>query len=157
MFSSIRMIFAVLLITGIAGAGMYVMKLRSDNAILKANQLKLETAVEEQNKVLEQQKKDFTAIMESNKKLNVLINTFKKDLQDLDKRFTKKNRDIGKLAIERTKSVERVINKGGKNAARCIELASGAEHTEEELKATLKSEINPECPALANPNYVEHQ
>ncbi len=157
MFSSIKMIFAVILITGIAGAGMYVMKLRSDNAILKANQIKLETAVAEQTKVLEQQKKDFTAIMESNKKLNVLINTFKKDLNDLDKRFTKKKRDIGKLALERTTSVERVINKGGKNAARCIELASGAEHTEEELKATLKSQINPECPALANPNYVEHQ
>jgi chromosome segregation ATPase len=157
MFSSIRMIFAVLLITGIAGAGMYVMKLRSDNAILKANQTKLEGAIAEQNKVLEQQKADFEAIMESNKKLNVLINTFKKDLQDLDKRFTKKNRDIGKLAIERTKSIERIINGGSKNAARCIELASGAEHTEEELKATLKSKINPECPALANPNYVEHQ
>ena len=154
MFSSIRMIFAVLLITGIAGAGMYVMKLRADNATLKANQIKLETAVAEQNKVLEQQKKDFTAIMESNKKLNVLINTFKKDLQDLDKRFTKKNRDIGKLALERTKAIERIVNGGGKNAARCIELASGAPHTEAELKATLKSEINPECPALANPNYV---
>ena len=154
MFSSIRMIFAVLLITGIAGAGMYVMKLRSDNAILKANQTKLEGAIAEQNKVLEQQKQDFEAIMESNKKLNVLINTFKKDLQDLDKRFTKKNRDIGKLAIERTKSIERIVNGGSKNAARCIELASGAEHTEEELKATLKSQINPECPALANPNYV---
>tara|TARA_Y100000114_G_scaffold145360_1_gene154961 strand:- start:250 stop:723 length:474 start_codon:yes stop_codon:yes gene_type:complete len=157
MFSSIRMIFAVLLITGIAGAGMYVMKLRSDNAILKANQTKLEGAIAEQNKVLEQQKQDFEAIMESNKKLNVLINTFKKDLEDLDQRFTKKNRDIGKLAINRTEAIERIINKGGKNAARCIELASGAEHTEEELKATLKSKINPECPALANPNYVPHQ
>ena len=49
------------------------------------------------------------------------------------------------------------INKGGKNAARCIELASGAEHTDEELKATKKSEINPECPALANPNYVHYE
>ena len=95
--------------------------------------------------------------MESNKKLNVLINTFKKDLDDLDKRFTKKNRDIGKLSIKRTGAMERIINKGGKNAARCIELASGAEHTEEELKATLKSEINPECPALANPNYTHYE
>ena len=146
-----------MLITGIAGAGMYVMKLRADNATLKANQQKLETAITEQNKVLEQQKADFEAIMESNKKLNVLINTFKKDLQDLDKRFTKKNRDIGKLAIDRTKAIERIVNKGGVNAARCIELASGAEHTEEELKATLKSEINPECPALANPSYVPFQ
>jgi len=157
MFGQIKMVITLVLIAGIAGAGMYVMKLRSDNAILKANQQKLETAITEQNKVLEQQKEDFTAILESNKKLNVLINTFKKDLQDLDKRFTKKNRDIGKLAIERTKSIERIINGGSKNAARCIELASGAEHTPEELKATLKSEINPECPALANPSYVPHQ
>ena len=151
------MVITIILIAGIAGAGMYVMKLRSDNATLKANQIKLETAVAEQTKVLEQQKEDFTAILESNKKLNVLINTFKKDLQDLDKRFTKKNRDIGKLAIERTESIERIINGGSKNAARCIELASGAEHTEAELKATLKSEINPECPSLANPNYVHYE
>ena len=157
MFSSIRLIFTVLIISGIAGAGMYVMKLRADNATLKANQIQLETAITEQTKVLEQQKADFTAILESNKKLNVLIQTFKKDLDELDKRFNKKKRDVGKLAIERTKSVERVINKGAINAQRCIELASGAEHTEEELKATLKSQINPECPALANPNYVEHQ
>ena len=157
MFGQIKMVITIVLIAGIAGAGMYVMKLRSDNAILKANQHKLETAITEQNKVLEKQKEDFTAILESNKKLNVLINTFKKDLQDLDKRFTKKNRDIGKLAIDRTGAIERIINKGGVNAARCIELASGAEHTESELKATLKSEINPECPALANPNYVPYQ
>ena len=157
MFSSIRMIFAVVLITGIAGAGMYVMKLRADNATLKANQIKLETAVAEQTKVLEKQKADFKAIMESNKKLNVLINTFKQDLDDLDKRFNKKKRDVGKLAIQRPESIERIFNKGAQNAARCIELASGAEHTEEELKATKKSQINPECPALANPNYVHYE
>ena len=66
------MAIAIMLITGIAGAGIYVMKLRADNATLKANQFKLETAITEQNRVLEQQKKDFTAILESNKKLNVL-------------------------------------------------------------------------------------
>ena len=157
MFSTIKMAIAIMLITGIAGAGMYVMKLRADNATLKSNQLKLETAIEDQTKLLEQQKADFKAIMESNKKLNVLVQTFKQDLNELDKRFNKKKRDVGKLAIERTKSVERVINKGSANAARCVELASGAEHTEEELKATLKSEINPECPSLANPNYVPYQ
>ena len=157
MFRQIKMVMTLIMVMGLAGAGVYVMKLRADNATLKANQVKLETAVAEQTKVLEQQKKDFDAIMESNKKLNVLVNTFKKDLNDLDKRFTKKNRDIGKLSIKRTDSMERIINKGGKNAARCIELASGAEHTEEELKATLKSQINPECPALANPNFVYYE
>ena len=157
MFTQIKMAIAIMMIVGIAGAGVYVFKLRADNATLKANQFKLEQSVESQKKVLEQQKQDFTAILESNKKLNVLIGTFKKDLQDLDERFTKKNRDIGKLAIDRTEAIERIINKGGVNAARCIELASGAEHTEAELKATLKSEINPECPALANPGFVEYQ
>ena len=156
MFGQIKMVITLIMIMGIAGAGMYVFKLRADNAILKANQVQLETAITEQNKVLEQQKEDFEAIMESNKKLNDLVQTFKKDLQDLDKRFTKKNRDIGKLAIERTKAIERIINKGSVNAGRCMELASGAEHTEAELKATKKSEINPECPALANPSYVPY-
>ena len=151
------MAIAIMLITGIAGAGVYVMKLRADNATLKANQIELERGIESQTKLLEQQKKDFNAIMESNQKLNALVMTFKKDLEDLDKRFNKGKRDVGKLAIERTGAIERIINKGADNAARCVELASGAEHTEEELKATKRSEINPECPSLANPNYVNYE
>ena len=151
------MAIAIMLITGIAGAGVYVMKLRADNATLKANQIELERGIESQTKLLEQQKKDFNAIMESNKKLNALVMTFKKDLEDLDKRFNKGKRDVGKLAIERTGAIERIINKGADNAARCVELASGAEHTEEELKATKRSEINPECPSLANPAYVPYE
>ena len=145
-----------ILISAVAGAGVYVVKLRADNATLKANQLQLEQGIQEQKKLLEQQEKDFNAIMESNKKLNVMIQTFKKDLDELDKRFNKNKRDIGKLAIEKTKAIERIVNKGGDNAARCLELASGAEHTEVELKATKRSEINPECPALANPSYVPY-
>jgi len=157
MFGYIKMAMTMVLIAGIAGAAIYVNKLRSDNAILKANQVELERSIGEQTKLLEQQKKDFDAIMESNKKLNVLINTFKKDLDELDKRFNKKKRDVGKLAIERSQSVERVINKGSAEATRCVELASGAERTEEELKATRKSQINTMCPSLANPNYVPYE
>ena len=157
MFGQLRMIITLIMIMGIAGAGMYVFKLRADNAVLKSNQLKLEQSIESQTKLLEQQKKDFDAILESNKKLNVLIQTFKKDLNELDKRFNKKKRDVGKLAIAKTKAIERIINKGAENAQRCVELASGAEHTEEELKATKRSEINPECPALANPGYVHYE
>ena len=156
MFSSIKIMFMAILISAVAGAGVYVVKLRADNATLKANQLQLEQGIEEQKKLLEQQEKDFNAIMESNKKLNVMIQTFKKDLDELDKRFNKNKRDIGKLAIEKTKAIERIVNKGGDNAARCLELASGAEHTEAELKATKRSEINPECPALSNPSYVPY-
>ena len=58
-FGQLRMIMTMVIVAGLAGGVIYVNKLRSDNAILKANQLKLETAVAEQNKVLEQQEKDF--------------------------------------------------------------------------------------------------
>ena len=145
-----------ILITGIAGAGMYVMKLRSDNAILKANPLKLESAVADQQELIASQKKDFEEILAANQKMNELVSVLKKDLEDLDKRFNKKNRDFGKLAIERTKVIERIMNKGSVNASRCIEIASGAPLTEQEKNATKKSEINVECPSIANPNYVPY-
>ena len=96
MFTQIKMLFSLIVILGIAGGGVYVYKLKADNATLKANQVQLESAIDDQNKLLEQQKADFEAILESNKKLNALIQTFKKDLDELDKRFTKKDRDIGK-------------------------------------------------------------
>ncbi len=156
MFGSLKIAMVAILITGIAGAGMYVMKLRSDNAILKANQIKLESAVVEQQLLITKQKEDFKAILKSNQEMNKLIGALKKDLDDLDKRFNKKNRDFGKLAIEKTKVIERIMNKGSVNAQRCIEIASGAELTEKEKNATKKSEINPECPSIANPSYIPY-
>ena len=39
---------------------------------------------------------------------------------------------------------------------RCVEIASGAPLTEKEKTATKKSEINSECPSIANPNYVPY-
>ena len=153
---SFRLFFIGLLISAVIGAGAYVMKLQRDNVILKENAVKLESAISEQKQVIENQKKDFAEILEANKKINELVNNLKKDLDDLDKRFNKGDRDIGKLAIERTPAIERVINKGADNATRCIEIASGSPLTEQEKNATKKSEINPECPSLANPKYIPY-
>ena len=156
MFGSLKIAMVAILITGIAGAGMYVMKLRSDNAILKANQIKLESAVADQQELIASQKKDFEEILAANQKMNELVSVLKKDLEDLDKRFNKKNRDVGKLAIAKTKSIERITNGASALATRCIEIASGSPLTEKEKNATKKSEINSECPSIANPNYVPY-
>ena len=156
MFGSIRLVMVGLLITGIAGVGVYVMKLRSDNAILKANQVKLEEAVSSQKELIVKQQEDFKEILAANQKMNELVSNLKKDLDDLDNRFNKDGRDFGKIAIEKTGAINRIINKGSDNASRCIEIASGAELTEEERNATKKSEINRECPGIANPNYVPY-
>ena len=156
MFGSIRLVMVGLLITGIAGAGMYVMKLTSDNAILKANQTKLEEAVSSQKELIVSQKKDFKEILDANNKMNEVVGVLKKDLENLDKRFNKKNRDVGKLAIAKTESIERITNGASALATRCIEIASGAELTEAEKNATKKSEINSECPSIANPKYIPY-
>ncbi len=152
----IRLFFIGLIVTALAGGGFYVMKLQKDNAILKANAIKLESALSEQKILIENQKKDFEAILTANKELNELMGKLKTDFAELDKRFNKKNRDIGLLAIEKTKVIERITNSAGDKAARCIEIASGSPLTEKEINATKKSEINAECPSIANPNYIPY-
>ncbi|NDB58533.1 hypothetical protein EB001_08820 [bacterium] len=144
------------MLLGLAGAGAYVLKLRGDNAILKGNQVKMEMALEQQTKFIEQQKKDYEAILKANQEVNKLVGNLKKDIDDLDKRFNKGTRDLGKTAMERPEAIERIINKASDKALRCIEIAGGAKLTEAEKTATKKSEINSECPTIANPKYVPH-
>ena len=152
----LRLFFIGIIVTALAGGGYYVMKLQKDNAILKANAIKLESAISEQKTLIENQKKDFEAILTANKELNDLMSKLKTDFAELDKRFNKKNRDIGLLAIEKTKVIERITNNADDKAARCIEIASGSPLTEKEINATKKSEINAECPSIANPNYIPY-
>jgi len=159
MFGTFKLVMVGILVSSLAGAGLYVMKLRSDNAILKANQIKLEEAVSSQQEIIEQQKQDYESIMNANKKLQETKEILSQELANLDDKFNKTNasgkkRDIGDLALNRPSSVEKVINRASDNALRCVEIAMGAELTEKEINAVKPSEINSECPSLANPNYV---
>ena len=159
MFGTFKLVMVGILVSSLAGAGLYVMKLRSDNAILKANQIKLEEAVSSQQEIIEQQKQDYESIMNANKKLQETKEILSQELANLDEKFNKTNasgkkRDIGDLAVNRPSSVEKVINRASDNALRCVEIAMGAELTEKEINAVKPSEINSECPSLANPNYV---
>ena len=151
-----RLFLIGIVVTAIAGGGFYVMKLRADNEILKANAIKMEQAITEQKQLIENQKKDFQAILTANNEMNELVNNLKKDLDDLDNRFNKGGRDFGKLAIEKTEAIERIVNGASDKAIRCVEIAGGSPLTEEEINATKKSEINRECPSIANPNYVPY-
>ena len=156
MFGTAKLVMVGIMLVGLTGGAAYVYKIKADNEVLKANQIKLEESINTQKEVIENQKKDFAEILDANKKMNELVNNLKKDLDELDKRFNKGDRDIGKLAIEKDKVIERIINKASDKAARCMEIASGSPLTEEEKNATKKSEINAECPSLANPNYIPY-
>ena len=150
-----------MMMAGAGGGYIYVKNLKADLATSEANNAKLEQSVNDQKAVIEQQQKDFTAILAANKALEEKNNILNKEFKALDERFNKINgkgevRDIGKLAEERASSVERVVNSATKKAMRCVEIAMGSPLTEKEINATKKSQINSECPSLANPNYVDY-
>ena len=160
-FSGVKMALIGGVIAVAVGGYIYVNGLQKDLAVAKENNVKLEQSVESQKAVIEQMQRDFELQREINLKLDTQVKTLQKEYASLDDRFNKinssgKKRDIGALAVDKSKAIERIINKGSDAAARCIEIASGAPLTEEEINATKKSEINRECPSIANPNYIPY-
>ena len=138
----IKIILALVLLAGAGGGYLYVNKLQKDNAILKTNQIKLETAVAESNQVIEQQSKDLKKIRSTLEKVEELNDKLQADKDSLNKRLGK--HDIGNLAENKPGLVEKIINKASDSAARCVEIASGSPLTEEELNGT----PNRECPSF---------
>tara|TARA_B100000427_G_scaffold31053_1_gene22720 strand:+ start:498 stop:947 length:450 start_codon:yes stop_codon:yes gene_type:complete len=138
----IKIILALVLLAGAGGGYLYVNKLQKDNAILKTNQVKLETAVAESNQVIEQQSKDLKKIRSTLKEVEELNDRLQADKDSLNKRLGK--HDIGNLAENKPGLVEKIINKASDSAARCVEIASGSPLTEEELNGT----PNRECPSF---------
>ena len=142
MISSLKIGLILVMLAGAGGGYLYINKLQKDNATLKSNQIKLESAVEDQKQVIEQQAEDFKQIRNTLDKLEEVNKKLQKDKDDLAKRLGK--HDIGNLAENKPKLVERIINGASKSAARCVEIASGSPLTEEELNGT----PNRECPSF---------
>ena len=126
----IKIILALVLLAGAGGGYLYVTKLQKDNAILKTNQVKLETAVAESNQVIEQQTKDLKKIRSTLKEIDEQNAKLKADRDALNNRLGK--HDIGNLAENKPGLVEKIINKASDSAARCMEIAYGSPLTEEE-------------------------
>ena len=159
--SGIKVGLILLVLAGAGGGFMYVKNLKADLAVSEANNMKLEESVAEQKAVIEQVQADFKKQQEISKKLQEVNSTLAKELKDTEEKFNKvnasgKKRDVGNLAIKKSKIIEKVINKGTANANRCFEIATGSPLTEKEKNATKKSQVNPECPSIANPNYVPY-
>ena len=142
MFSSLKIGLVLVMMAGAGGGYLYVQKLQKDNATLKSNQIKLESAVKDQKNVIESQAADFKKIRGTLDKLETENAKLKKDKDSLTKRLGK--HDIGNLAENKPGLVERIINGASKSATRCAEIASGSPLTEEELNGT----PNRECPSF---------
>ena len=130
------------MMAGAGGGYLYVKKLQKDNAVLKVNQIKLETAVEDNNAVIEQQTADLKKIRTTLSELDEVNKKLQADRDNLNKRLSK--HDIGNLAENKPGLVEKIINKASDSAVRCMEIASGSPLTEEELNGS----PNRECPSF---------
>ena len=130
------------MMAGAGGGYLYVKKLQKDNLTLKINQSKLETAIEDNNAVIEQQTVDLKKIRST---LEVIDEKNRKLQEDKDKLSDRLGKhDIGNLAEKKPGLVEKIINKASDSAVRCMEIASGSPLTEEELNGS----PNRECPSF---------
>ena len=149
----IKLILIFTLVMGGGGFGAYkwITKLQKDNQILQVNQSKLEGAVSKQQVTIEQHMADAASIQAANADLVTQKAALEKDRNNLTKKLGRHELDI--LAAAKPGLVVKIINRASKNELRCFELQTGSPHTEEELQASKKSQLNSECPTLANPNY----
>ena len=138
----IKLILMVIMLAGAGGGYLYVKKLQKDNLTLKINQSKLETAIEDNNAVIEQQTADLKKIRSTLSELDEVNKKLQADRDNLNKRLSK--HDIGNLAENKPGLVEKIINKASDSAVRCMEIASGSPLTEEELNGS----PNRECPSF---------
>jgi len=135
----IKLIIMLVAAIGVAGGFAYVYKLKADNAILKANQIQLETAINEQQEVITQQKESYENILTTNKELSAKLEVLQKDNNELTKKFAKY--DIATWGMENPEAAQKVINKAVRHVNRCIEIASGSPLVEQD-------DYNKQCPAL---------
>jgi uncharacterized protein HemX len=153
----IKVVAILIIVLVFAGGFYYISGLRADLAVSELNNQKLQEGIEAQQALMEQMRADVAQIQTINQDLAKEADRQRQEVAQLQNRFSVnakgEARDFGALAAEKPELVERAVNRGTARALRCLELASGAPHTEQELKATTSSEINRECPTLANPNY----
>lgn len=153
----IRAIAVLATVITVAAGGHYIMNLKANLAISESNNAQLKAGIDEQHALMERMKADIETIQKTNQELAAIAAQQRADVDALSRKFSQDAkgapRDFGQFAAGKPELVERLVNRGTRNAMRCLELASGASHTKEELAATTSSEINKECPAIANPNY----
>ena len=150
----IQVVIILVMLMGAGGYGAYswVTKLQLENKVLQVNAEKLEDAVTNQEAVIANQQANAAKIQDANSKLREQHTALQKDRKNLAKKLGRHELDI--LAENKPGLVVKIINKASQNELRCFELQTGAPHTEEELLASKRSQLNSECPTLANPNYT---
>lgn len=127
--------------------------LAADNATLQANELQLEQSLSEQQVTIAGLQANIAEQQAILRETTVKFANERDRVNRLQQRLSV--HEIGFLASQRPGLTQGIINNATKDVGRCFEIASGSPLTEQEIRATLPSQINSECPDIANPLYVE--
>jgi len=118
---------------------------------ITADNAKLTRALASSEEALAYLKADMKLIASVTETLNADFAKSRQLVIDLENRFV--GHDLNTLAISDSKIIQDIVNKATADMFRCFEIASGAALTKKEINATKNSEINNQCPSIANPNY----
>jgi hypothetical protein len=157
----IRALSILAIVLVVVAGGYYIINLKANLAVSEMNNKILEQGIADQRVEIQKMQQDISAIQKANADLAESSNRARADVIALQEKFSQdargQSRDFGLLAKERPDLIQRLVNRGTRNAMRCLEIASGAARTPEEIAAVTSSEINKECPSIANPNYKAPQ
>ena len=152
-FRKIRMYLLLAAIAGALGFGAWKYYEYTQNQIrvYAENAARAELAQQETEAALQQTQQDLVRVQEQFVVVTEKFRIAEARVETLEEKLSE--HDLNYLAAAKPGLVEKVIDNATKNVLRCLEIASGSPLTEDELNATTRSQINNECPDIANPNY----
>lgn len=146
MFSTAKLAIVGGIVVTLVGAFWYVSGLRADLERSQQNVRTLQESVQEQVELIDQMQQDQADILEARDELRGIIDQQREQLDDLQSKFNESangsDRDFGEIALAKPGLVENIINRASVEAIRCMEIASGAELTQEEIDANTLSDCN---------------
>ena len=146
MLNAVKMAIASTVILSLAGAFWYVSGLRADLQQSQQNVATLEQSVKQQSDLIDQMQRDQREIIAARDEMQKLISRQSDEIDELRSTFNESadgsERDFGELALAKPGLVENIINRASTDALRCLELASGAQPTQEEIDENILTECN---------------
>lgn len=146
MLSTIRLSILGGLILVLVGAFWYVTGLRADLERSQQNVDTLERSVQEQTQLIDRMQRDQQEILDAREEMQEIVRRQSNEIDELRSRFDKSadgtERDFGRIAVSKPGLVENIINRASSEAIRCMEIASGAEPTQEEVDEDIRSRCN---------------
>jgi chromosome segregation ATPase len=130
------LIGSALVVSGVLGSYWYVKSLESKLQLSQTSISNLQQGINTQKNTITAIQAEAKTIARTTQEYNQRLQNQNQEIRELNNKFTKsannRERDLGNLASQRPQLIENIINRATAQARRCMEIAMGAEPTEQE-------------------------